>query len=74
MSGSGHLSRRRPIRLSADAAAEAEREAVVQYLNDKAAEVVRLAGRGAMDRDGADLLAHRLTAIADSIDAGLHLA
>lgn len=74
MSGSGYLCRRRPMRLTPDAAAEFEREACCAFIRGKIDETKALVRKGQCDEDSGDLLTHRLAAIADSIDAGLHLS
>ncbi len=67
------------LRPAQDRAATDEREAVVLHLRGQAASVRRMAGRhvtvnDVLSEDEADQLARRIDAIADGIDAGLHLA
>ncbi len=79
MSASGHLNPRRPLRLSPEAAVEQEREAVVLHLRGQALSIRNMVGRRVsvdhvMGEDEAETLARRIDAMADGIDAGLHLS
>jgi hypothetical protein len=51
----------------------AERARCSGFIRAKIAETRRMEHRGACDPESADILVHRLAAIADSIDAGLHI-
>lgn len=80
MSDAGHLSSRRSVRLAPEAveqlvadAARAERTACQEFIRAKMAEVDTLRAKGRLNADEAVMLCRRLDAVADGIEAKLHL-
>lgn len=73
MSGCGALATDAVVAAALAFEREAERKACAAFIRAKGAEVQSIARKGGCDADAADMLIHRLAAIADSIDARLHL-